>query len=196
MKIAQILAEGLQTPVIAVDIQPHYSGIMDGDESPVFQEAIQFMNKQRGQILLLMNGEELTHDNEAGVKEYWEDCGFDPAGWARVQVVDKGYGYLRAWMDQNISRGTIIKVIRALYQAKENDTRNLPEGSVQQLTGNEYQDWMEDDGLIVEWLSIGLLKKFNNCYLVGGAEDECLAEVRLLMDAFNIKYTMIRNFIY
>ena len=62
--------------------------------------------------------------------------------------------------------------------------------------GDEYEEWMNNDQITVDWLSIGLLKQFNGCYLVGGHEEECLAEVTLLMNAFNIKYTMIKQFIY
>lgn len=33
-------------------------------------------------------------------------------------------------------------------------------------------------------------------WFMGGARDECLREVELLMNAFNIKYKEIGNFIY
>lgn len=91
MKINDLfLQESQSTPVICVDVQPEYSGIMDGDESPVFEEIIQFVNRQTGPVLMFVNAEDqgLTGDTVSSVKEYWEDSGFDPGNWRRVTVVE------------------------------------------------------------------------------------------------------------
>ncbi len=53
-----------------------------------------------------------------------------------------------------------------------------------------------DDALSVEWTSVGQLKKYSGAYIMGGAENECLREVELLMNAFNIKYKRIQEFVY
>jgi hypothetical protein len=42
----QDLNESRSRSVIVVDVQPEYSGIMDGDENPVFEEIIKFVNNQ------------------------------------------------------------------------------------------------------------------------------------------------------
>ena len=40
------------------------------------------------------------------------------------------------------------------------------------------------------------LKQFNGAYLIGGARDQCLREVELLMNAFNIRYKRIDSLVY
>ena len=43
----------------------------------------------------------------------------------RVQIVDKGYGYFREWMDSGVPEAIIVKTIRLMYQAKVSDVRDL-----------------------------------------------------------------------
>jgi hypothetical protein len=207
MKIVDLLLqESRSTPVICVDVQPEYSGIMDGDESPVFEQIIQFVNNQTGPVLMFVNAEDqgLSGDTVASVKEYWQDSGFDPDNWRRVTVVDKGYGYLRAWMDQGIDARAIIRTIREMYKQKVDDSRLLfdgedsdtYQGDMQNLLGVDYDDVVLSDPLITQWTSIAQLKRFSGAYIVGGGRDECLREVELLMNAFNIKYKRIDSLVY
>lgn len=206
MKIADVIQEGRSMPCIIVDVQPEYCGIYDGDENPVCIDVVEFVNNQTGPVLMFVNAEEtgLTGDSIDGVKEYWQDTANRPINWNRFQFVDKGYGYFRAWMDQNISPATIIKVIRYLYQHKVNDSRLLFGGedsetyaeNMQKLVGDEFQDWMLSDPITVEWTSISQIKQFNGAYLMGGGRSECLREVELLMNAFNIKYKRIDSLVY
>jgi hypothetical protein len=145
---------------------------------------------------------------------YWEDTiiGIDgdlqtnphPINWNRFQIVDKGYGYFRSWMDQGISDRTIIKTIRLMYQNKVNDSRKLFGGedsddyalNFEQFIGPEFENWMLSDGIFVNWTSVAQLKRFSGSYIVGGGRDECLREVELLMNAFNIKYRRIDSMVY
>lgn len=194
-----ILSEAISTaPLIIVDIQPAYSGIYDGAENPMFEEAIQFVNQHKGRALMFVNAESegLTTDTISDIKEYWEDSGFDPDNWNKVKIYDKGYGYLRSWMDNNVPERTIIKVIRALYQYKETDSRDIPEDDLKLIVGEDWEDWMIDDPIVVSWLEIDTLKRYSGGYLFGGGRNECLKEVQLMMNAFNLKYTLINDFIY
>jgi hypothetical protein len=190
-------------PCIVVDVQPEYTGVNDGNELPWIDELMEFLNGQSGPILMFVNAEQdgLSGDTANDIKLYWEDSGFDPGNWNRVQIVDKGYGYFRAWMDEGVPEASIIKTIRLMYQNKVTDSR--------QLFGGEYEDDyvinmealgipenMLSDPLSVEWTSVSQLKKFNGAYIMGGGKNECLREVELLMNAFNIKYREVREFIY
>ena len=124
--------------------------------------------------------------------------------WSRFQIVDKGYGYFRTWMDEGVNPAVIIKVIRTLYANKVNDTRLLfggeddpgYEDAMRKLVGPEFKDWMLADPITTEWTSIAQLKRFNGAYIVGGGRDECLREVELLMNVFNIKYKRIDSLVY
>lgn len=216
------LFEGKNTPSIVVDIQPCYgedhAQVYDYSESNtrIFQNVAKFLNKQKGPILMFVNANEteMTEDNvEHDIIPYWEEkLGF--TNWDNVTINDKGYGYLRGWMDQGVSDATIIKAIRLMYQNKVTDSRELFGGaySISSETGGtipaddyeinmkaalgEWKDNMKDDAISVEWTSVAQLKKYSGAYIMGGGRDECLKEVQLLMSAFNIKYKVIEAFIY
>ena len=101
MKINDLLLEYSRSrSVIVVDVQPEYSGIMDGDENPVFEEIIQFVNNQTGPVLMFVNAEDqgMTGDTVQDIKVYWEDTirGEDvdyeanphPINWSRFEIVE------------------------------------------------------------------------------------------------------------
>lgn len=216
MRAREFLIEGRNHPVICVDVQPEYCGIGDGDESPVCVDIIDFVAiRQTGPVLMFVNAEDMgqTGDTIASIQEYWEDTVRElandhenerPINWQRFQIVDKGYGYLRSWMDRQDSPADIIKTIREMYRQRVSDSRELFGGelspqyeeSMRNLLGNTFREWDLDDPLIVNWTSIAQLKRFSGAYIVGGGRNECLREVELLMNAFNIPYKRIDSLVY
>jgi hypothetical protein len=224
MKAKEFITEGLSHPIICVDVQPEYSGMNDGDENSVFPEIIDFVNKQTGPVLMFVNAEDqgLSGDTVQSIKQYWDDtiCPEDERytyndeteehdenpdcpkiNWQRFTIVDKGYGYFRAWMDHGIEPATIIATIRELYQQKKSDSRELQFPASNQRTPQQSlimgaMQEMEDDPISVNWTSVAQLKRFNGAYIVGGARDQCLREIELLMSAFNVKYKRIDRLVY
>lgn len=202
------LLEGRSYPCIVVDVQPEYCPMSD-----VCEKIISFVNKQTGPVLMFVNAEDsgLTSDTIDSIKLYWEEIVTElsgdyedesPINWDRFEIVDKGYGYFRSWMDSGIDSRIIIATIRELYSQRKSDSRYLvfPD-DVKEMTTiqSEIQDAIEemgDDPLIVNWISVGQLRKFNGAYIMGGGRDECLREVELLMNAFNIKYKRIDSLVY
>ena len=207
------LMEGRAHPVIVVDVQPEY-------HNEVNEKIIEFVNRQTGPVLMFVNAEDqgLSGDTVQSIREYWDnticpeedrytydeesgdytenpDC--PTINWGRFVIVDKGYGYFRAWMDQGVSPAVIIRLIRTLYQQRLNDSRDLDVESLRKLVGeDEWQYWMEDDPFSVNWTSVAQLRRFNGAYIVGGGREECLREVELLMNAFNISYRRIDSLVY
>jgi hypothetical protein len=213
MRANEFLNEGTAHPVIVVDVQPEYSGMHDGDESAVFPQIINFVNKQTGPVLMFVNAEDqgLSGDTVAAIQTYWEDTidpdwydnnpDVNPINWSRFQIVDKGYGYFRGWMDAGIEPATIIATIRELYQQHKSDSRELQfppfnKRTPQQSLIQGAMEELNDEPLTVNWTSVAQLKRFSGAYLVGGARDQCLREVELLMNAFNIRYKRIDSLVY
>lgn len=211
MRAQEFLVEGRNRPVICVDVQPEYCGINDGDESTVCIDIVNFVAlRQTGPVLMFVNAEDQgqTGDTLTSVQQYWEDTVRQLTNdyeteqlinWSRFQVVDKGYGYLRSWMDQGIGPAAIIRVIRAMYQHRISDSREFEDIDpmmLSQLVGSEWDQWMYHDPIIVNWISVAQLKRFSGAYIVGGGRNECLREVELLMNAFNIKYKRIDSLVY
>lgn len=201
MKLHELF-EGRNSKCIVVDVQPEYTGVNDGQELYWIDDMMQFLNKQ-GPILMFVNAEDqgLTGDTIDSVREYWEDSGFNPNRWSQTEIVDKGYGYFRAWMDEGVPENVIIKTIRLMYQQKVTDSRMLFDGEdsedyIEKMEALGVPEHMLDDALSVEWTSVAQLKQFSGAYIMGGGRNECLREVELLMNAFNIKYRRIEEFVY
>jgi len=206
MRASEFITEGTAHPCIVVDVQPEYCGIGDGDENYVCVNIIDFINQRTGPVLMFINAEVSGHspDTLNDVKLYWEDSGFDPNNWRKVEIVDKGFGYFRSWMDRGTSPRTIIKVIREMYNQKVSDSRELYGGeldpkyeeNMRKLMGSDFRDYDLDDSISVNWTSVAQLKRYNGAYIMGGGREECLREVELLMNAFNIKYRRIDSLVY
>ncbi len=212
MRVKEIIVEGAQHPIIVVDVQPEYVKYGGYSTQDTCKEIINFVQKQTGPVLMFVNAEHtgVSDDTVQSIKQYWEETvNGEPVydkeygdyvapdqqiNWSRFRVVDKGYGYFRSWLDYGITPATIIRVIRAMYQAKITDSRDLPD--LEKIVGDEWEPRMYEDSLSVKWTSIAQLKRFNNAYLVGGGRDECLREVELLMNAFNISYKRIDRLVY
>ena len=189
------------------------------------RDIIYFVNNQTGPVLMFVNAEEtgLTSDSIRSIKEYWDDtvCPRDDRytydeeyddyvenpdcptiNWRRFTIVDKGFGHMRSWMDSGIPESTIIKTIRLLYQQKVTDSRELTfPGNRKERTPELSEvmgavEQMDGDPLTVDWTSIAQLKQFSGAYIVGGGRNECLREVELLMNSFNIKYKRIDSLVY
>lgn len=194
------LVEGRNSSSIVVDVQPAYAL----DFPDMVQNLMAFLNRQRGPILMFVNAEQdgLTADTVEEIKWYWEENGFDPENWDRVQVVDKGYGFFRAWMDQDVDPAAIVKTVRLMYQNKVYDSRELFGGedsddyAINMEMGLGVPEQALVDALSVKWTSVAQLKEFSGAYIMGGGRNECLREVELLMNAFNIKYKRIEEFVY
>lgn len=208
MRAREIITEGRNHPVICVDVQPEYCG-----DNPKCEKIINFVAiRQTGPVLMFVNAEDMgqTGDTVAGVREYWENTvreitnNYDneqPVNWRRFQIVDKGYGYFRSWMDSGIDPAVIIAAVRELYLQKKSDSRELTFPPFNQRTTLQSlimgaMEELGDDPLIVNWTSVAQLKRFSGAYIVGGGRNECLREVELLMNAFNIRYKRIDSLVY
>jgi len=230
MRSREFIIEGRNHPVICVDVQPNYdnqySPAHGRGASPKMVAIMEFVNKQTGPVLFFVNAEEtgIADDTFDSIREYWDNtvCGWeneedryeedeygdyveaecgDPIEWNRFEIVDKGYGYFRGLMDMGMEDKDIIKLIRAMYQAKVTDSRELFDEDYEEMLkffdGDEdAADLAATESMSVEWTSVAQLKQFNGAYIVGGGRNECLREVELLMNAFNIKYKRIDDLVY
>lgn len=189
-------------PVIVVDVQPAYATF----NPSVCEAVVEFVAKQTGQTLLLINADDqgMTDDSKASVIEWWNDVASEKdleLDWSKIQIFDKGYGYLRSWMDTGINEEVILETIREMHKQDVTDSRDLELPPVSQRSSIEQEiseaiEAMDGDPLQTGWLELPLMHKFNGAYLVGGADNECLSEVGLMLKAFKIKYERIEKLIY
>lgn len=192
----ELIQEGNSSvPVIIIDIQPSYDKFC----KDVAYKLMDFLNKRTGKILAFFNGPELGFENSSEVAEYFVEHGLEHEKLDIIDFREKTYAFFRNWMDNGMERGDIIKAIRYMVSKNKTDSRDVSEEEWKSIYKEKYEslkDIIESDMISVPDIKISELKQLNGCYLCGGARDECLAEFRLIMDAFNIKYKLIGSLIY
>ena len=210
MRASELISEGLSYPIICVDVQPEYC---DSNTSQICSDIIHFVNKQTGPVLMFVNAEQdgLTRDTISSIKQFWEETASmllrsfwhekPIINWNRFTIVDKGYGFFRSYLDADVEPRLIIKLIRYMYQKNVYDAREIVWPAFNKRTSDETElmhlvQQFENETFSIKWTSISQLKQFNGAYLVGGGRNECLREVEILMNAFNIKYKRISRLVY
>jgi len=195
----------LSKNLIVVDIQPLYEesiqrkfGISDfGD----------FLGQSKNNILYFYNGPEtIDSDDSPEVIIIWlieHNPVLETFDWDRVEFYDKGYSFFRDWMDAGVSDAGMKKALRYMVMNRKYDSRDIPVEEWEKiLPPNDFRaigDSIADEGLTI-WtpdISIGDLKNnWNGSLLCGGGMNECLKEIQILMNIFNIRYKLVDNFIY
>lgn len=186
---------GLSVPVIVIDVQPSY----DNACRRIAGGLMDFLNKRTGKVIAYFNGPELGMEESSEVMEYYVENGLDYEKLDDIEFRDKTYAFFRNWMDAGMERSDIIKAIRYMVINRKYDSRDIDEEEWRKIYGDRYEGLdsiINGDMINIPDISVSDLKSLNGCYLCGGGREECLAEFRLIMDAFNIKYTLIEKFIY
>lgn len=198
MILSDILNERVGSNLLVVDVQPAY----DRWCRRVTPGISALLNSHTGNRYCLYNADGLTDDTRESVAMYLGDHGVTEDALDGINFFEKSYGFFRAWMDQDVPERIIIKTIRAMVQHRVNDSRDLDVNSV--LTPYEQErglklwgvDW-EDEGIYMpDFMPISLLKRMSPFLLCGGARDQCLKEIELICNAFNIRYKRIDALIY
>ena len=195
---SEFLIESKNKPVLVVDLQQPF--LKHFPNYPI-EKVMGFLNQQKSITHIYVSNEEGfldTEQSEQDVLYFWEENGFDTT--KNVQMIDKrGWGFFRDWIDKGISNRTIIQTIRLMFSKKITDFRDFEGMDIEKLFGMKEDDFLElfeNESFYLPELSMSALKQLNGCYLIGGGKTECLLEIKLLLDAFNIKYKQITNFIY
>lgn len=198
MKLHELINENLSANLLVVDVQPAY----DRWCGKVAPGITNLLNRHTGGKYCLYNAEGLTDDSKESVAMYLSENGMTEEAIDGTEFIEKGYGFFRSWMDQDVPERIIIKTIRAMVQNRVHDSRDLDVNKV--LTPYEQErglklwkvDWDQEGIYMPDFMSIALLKKMSPFLMCGGARDQCLREIELLCNAFNIKYKRIDALIY
>lgn len=188
---------------IIVDIQPEYQQAIrfNLNEFAIYLTKLINNNKK---ILYYYNGpdtlgmsskEEIIHwlletYNFENYEEQYEEL--YTILYNNIIWIDKSYGFLRDFIDSGIDDATIVKIIRymavnRIYSSNEINHEEMLKITDEDLRRNEIN---------LPPFRIDLLKQFSGSYIMGGGINECLKEIQLIMNAFNIKYTTFQKFVY
>jgi len=198
MKLERYLTERASKNCIVVDIQPMYQKSFN---FKLF-EFVDFLENNTRDVLYYFNGPDTVGDDSKMDIMYWLiEEGLSEEKINDITFFDKGYAFFRSFMDQGIPESTIIKMVRYMYKKREWDSRDIEKEEWQKILGKEYTDEVEylldiGDMIYAPDINISQLRKHSGGYICGGGKRECLAEVKLLMSAFNFKSTEVKRFIY
>lgn len=193
MRFQEYLTEKRKRNVISCDVQPIYNSAMGFK----LWEYCEFLN-QNNKILYLFNGPETVGGDSKNKILNWlyEEGELNEEKFNDFTWLDKGYAFLRGWMDQGVSDRDIIQALRYMGSKRVWDSRDIEEDEwvdkFPELEGISFDDSISFPGTI----DIGKLKRWSGSLLAGGGINECLKEIQLLMNAYNIKYTLVKKFTY
>lgn len=218
MRAKEFLKESTNTNLLIVDVQPAYADYSDS-VLPGIQQMIERCN---GKIVVMYNGWDIADDRVTDVMNYLggsndlEDMYYDEENddyidqepsvvFQKLQsakFVEKVYGYFRQWMDEpmEMSDASIIRTIRAMYQHRITDSREFEDKGINiaDITGPEWTEKVGDPeiNIYLPEVEIQLLRRLSPFYMMGGGRNECLREIELLCNAFNIRYKRVDSLIY
>jgi hypothetical protein len=192
-----MLTEARSNSVILVDFQPAYDNGTHDYESAI-NNAMQYINEKQPNVTAFFNGEDVgIEDTPQEVMWHFIENGLDEDLTHLFNFKEKSYAWLRQWMDEGVDDATIIKVIRYLVMNDLNDSRDIEDEAWLQLVGEDFQYYDDREmNIYLPDINIGTLKTLSGSLLGGGGHHECLKEMQLLMNAFNIKYKMVGDWIY
>lgn len=193
MKVEELF-ERVGTNILVVDVQPAYRHHCDR----IARKVCNLLNQQMGKKVVMYNNEELTNDTLEDIYDYLINKGLnselieDEA----ITFVEKEYAFFRGWMDNGINDHIIIKVVRAMVTQHINDSRDLDLSTILEPQELAQVEDMADSIYLPSFMDINFLRQISPFYMCGGGRNECLREIELICNAFNIRYKRIDSLIY
>ena len=191
----------IATPgLLVVDLQPAYSR-STGQNSHISRNLMQSVLRHiaglpaDAPLLALYVNEELSGDTFEDVQAFWAERGASDELLERIQWTDKSYAFLRGWMDNGIDQDELCSVLRVLRARNVWDSRNLTieDIEVHSEKGAELCDPLFRDHDVEAMLPKLTGRDWATC---GGARDECLLEVELVLQSADTVFERLHYLTY
>ena len=180
--------------LISVDIQPLYTKWINFS----IRKFCSFL-EDYDSVLYLFNGPETVDgDSKGDIIDWLLENGLDKEEVFKINFLDKGYGFFRGWMDQGLDNDTIENVFRYMLDNDVRDSRDIEEEDIGDLIERfpDLEDIDLDEPIHLPEFNLDVLNKYNRSHLVGGQENDCLAEFIILLKSLDIKFKIINKFVY
>lgn len=193
----QILTEANRNSIILVDFQPAYKSD-DWGYTDAIEEAVEYINQARPHsVTCFYNGEDVgIEDTRQEVAWHYVEHGLDEDLLRNFTFREKTYAFLRNWMDTDVPDSITIRVVRYLVMNDMNDSRDIDDEVFEQLTNGHFDGENPDDAIYIPDINVADLRKLSGSLIGGGGQHECLRELQLFMNAFNIKYKQVQEWTY
>jgi hypothetical protein len=166
----------MKTNLVVCDIQPEYVSSFPFTIAQ-FTKWLNKSSRRRDKITYFYNG----HDTLGMIREnalisWLVENGLNENVLNKINFIDKGYGFLRNAMDENVDEELIIEGIRTIIAGKQSI----------EVEGNP----------IFYNVCYPVIEKLENIVFVGGSRCACLQELDLVAQAYNRKYQFKEKFCY
>ena len=192
------LTEARGNSVILVDFQPAYGEGGGHEYVTAIQRAVRYINKKQPDVTAFFNGADVgILDTKEEVLWHYMEHGLNEDLAHLFTFKEKSYAWLRNWMDEGVDHALIIKVVRYMVMHDINDSRMINDEAWVRLVGEDFQYYDDREmGIFIPDVNIATLKTLSGSLLGGGYKHQCLKEMQLFMNAFNIKYKLVQDWIY
>lgn len=190
--------------LVVVDVQSTYTN----DEelvAEIAQVAEECANQPMcDEVLVLFNGD--THfgppfPTEDELREWYFLQGAESL--AEADFFDKGYAFFRGCMDEGFSHDAIVPIVAYMYKNRIFDSRDLDFEALRDAgVSAEWDEFLiqfledEREMLFVTELMSEMAPLSEPVAVVGGAREECLAEVLIALEALGKEYVVIEELTY
>lgn len=185
-------------PLIIVDVQPQYLNTGLDDYIDDIINHIEKAAKSNRPIVAFYNSEEFSGDTADESRFFFIEQGLSEKSWGKIMFVEKSYGFLRNWMDEGIKDETIIEAVKIMKEDKVYDSRQFTQehwDRINKVNGSSlfFEDDKENftESYIVHMpdFEVKILNAFKGMEveMLGGGRYECLEEMKLFCDGYDIK---------
>lgn len=175
--------------LISVDVQPAHLDHIHFKMA----DLVEYMN-EFDDVLYLFNGEEMGYDSPAAVKNFLVNAGADEELLVKITFLEKSYGFFRGGMDEGVYEDELVEVIEHMIENDINSSDDIDFGKLG--VSGETADALDVDTIYLPDISLDIVRRYDGSIVVGGANDECLAEMEILFEAMGLDYEENRKFIY
>ncbi len=196
MKSKEFITEARRDSLLLVDFQPAYQS-EKFNYNDAIESAIEYINKKQPNVTAFYNGQDVgIEDTKEEVLWHYIEHGLDEDLGHLFTFKEKSYAWLRNWMDVGVDDSITIKVVRYLVMNKINDSRDIDDETFTKLVGEDWADMDRENMIYLPDINVANLKALSGSLMGGGGVHECLKELQLFMNSFNIKYKLVNDWIY
>ena len=181
--------------ILSVDVQPAYR--RDGDFD--LAEYVDMLRRHDGDIFFMYNEKDLSGDTQEDIISWLKDeGGMEEALVTRIHFIEKDYGWLRPPIDCCMEHEDIVQTLKVMIDERVSDSRDFEEDEIDSMDiSSDMKEFLLEfcDPLFLPHF-MPRLEKLDNFILVGGGAEQCLLEVKLLLDAMDKRYVADHKFIY
>ena len=185
---------------ISVDVQEEHESSFTFDVSEYYEWMVEKFDTN----IVYFNGPELGFYDTQGHIFWLLEQGVSEEIIDQIDFREKGYAFFRSCIDQGIEECLVFTI---QYMVKNNitDSRDMTLEHWEELTKlypNECDDirdflFENEDMINIPDTYFEIRDdRLTNCVVTGGGRNECLEEVRLILESLNVDYSYEEEYVY